>query len=170
MHRTCVAALGAAVLAVAGCGGSDDAKPASTGDGAPAAARPLTKAQFAAQADAICRAVKRDHKPYADKVDALPRGADLTRVAPLLEATLQRSRRGLARLRALRAPAEDEAALEAYYAAAQRVLEAHAQLADAARANDRPAGNKVARATAALSRDEQRRASAYGLTDCTDVF
>ena len=170
MHRTCVAVLGAAMLAVAGCGGSDDPQPAAGSDGPDTAAPPLTKAQFIAKADGICREVNTAHKPYADKVDALPRGTDLRRVAPLLEGALMQSRKGLARLRALPAPAEGEAALEAYYVAAERVLEAHARLADAARRNDRPAGEKVARTTTALSDDERRLGSAYGLEDCNNVF
>jgi len=165
-----VAVIGAAMLALTGCGGSDDPQPAAGSDGPDTAAQPLTKAQFIAKADGICREVKTAHKPYADEVNALPRGADLRRVAPLLEGALLQSRKGLARLRAVPAPVQDEAALEAYYAAAERLLEAHAKLAGAARTGDRPAGERVARTTTALSNDESRLGSAYGLKDCNTVF
>lgn len=160
MHRTCVAVLGAAAVALAGCGGDDD----KDGDTA------LTKAEFIAQAGAICRDVKRAHEPYAKKVNALPKGVDLRRVAPLVEATLEESREGLARLRALQPPPADRTAIVAYYTAAEALLEAHSQLADAARTNDRAAGQKVAATTAGLSSNERRLATAYGLKDCDNVF
>jgi hypothetical protein len=160
MHRKWAAVLGVAAVALAGCGGDDD-----KGD-----ENSLTKAQFIAQAGAICRDVKRAHEPYAEKVDALPEGVGLTRVAPLLEATLVQSRKGLARLRSLKSPTADRAQVDAYYGAADALLEAHAQLADAARTDDRAKGEKVAATTGALSSNERRLATAYGLNDCDNVF
>lgn len=155
------ASLIAVALMTAGCGGGDEDSRADTA---------LTKSQFIARAGAICRDVKRAHRPFADKVDRLPRNADLKRVAPILEATLAESRKGLARLRALKSPPADEAQIDAYYGAAEALLRAHAQLAGAARSNDRATGDRVAAATGALSDDERRLARAYGLTDCEDVF
>jgi len=157
-HRIGVALLGAAALLVSGCGGGDDAD------------EPATKAQFVTQAAAVCRDVKQAHQPHAEKVDQLPEGAGLERVAPLLEATLEQSRQGLARLRALDAPAADKRAIDAYYGAADKLLEAHAELADAARTDDRARGEKVAATVEALSNDERRLAAAYGLKHCEDVF
>jgi hypothetical protein len=154
-RTTGIAALGAA-LVIAGCGGD--------------AARTTTKAQFITKAAAVCRDVKQAQQPYSDQVDALPKGAAITRVAPLLEATLAESRRGLARLRALTSPAADRRQLDAYYAAAAKLLEAHSQLAGAARTNDRKAGDRVAARVGALSHEERRLATAYGLRDCDDVF
>jgi hypothetical protein len=157
MYRTCTVMLSAAALAVAGCGGGD-------------AGKPLTKARFVTQAAAVCRDVKKAHQPYADKVDKLPQNVDIGRVAPLLEATLEQSRKGLARLRALDSPPADQRTLAAYYRAAERLLDAHAQLADAARTDDRATGEKVAASVGALSDDERRLANAYGLKDCDNVF
>ena len=157
-HRIGVALLGAAALLVAGCGGGDDAD------------KPATRAQFITQAATVCRDVKQAHQPFAEKVDQLPEGAGLERVAPLLEATLEQSRTGLARLRALDFPAAGKRAIDAYYGAAEKLLEAHAQLADAARTNDRATGEKVAATVEALSDDERRLAAAYGLKHCDDVF
>ncbi len=165
MYRTCVAVLGAAALAMAGCGEEKGSSKASGGAG-----KPLTKAQFIARADAVCRDVKRAQLPFTERVDKLPDRTSIARVAPLLEGSLAESRAGLARLRALPAPRRDKAALDAYFGSAARLLEAHRRLADAARTNDREAGEQVARTTDALSHDQRRLATAYGFKDCDNVF
>ncbi len=159
--------LGAAVLALAGCGDDKD-EPAANASGG--AAKPLTKAQFIARADAICRDVKAAQQPYTDRIRALSRVDQLERLAPILEGAQEESRKGLQRLRALPAPEEDRATLDGYYAAAQKLLDAGAELAAAAKANDRARGRKVAASAGALSADEQRLADDYGLEDCNDVF
>ncbi|MEA2194869.1 MAG: hypothetical protein QOG42_1303, partial [Solirubrobacteraceae bacterium] len=156
----CVAVLGAAALVAGGCGGGDDS----------AAGTSLTKAQFITRAAAVCRDVKKAHQPYAEQVDKLAPNVDLKRVAPLLQGTLAESRKGLARLRALTPPPADRAAIDAYYRAAEALLEAHSRLADAARTNDRATGEKVAAAVGGLSDDERRLATRYGLKDCDNVF
>jgi hypothetical protein len=159
MNRaTGVALLGTAILALAGCGG----------DGGPGAS--ITKAQYIAKASAVCLATKRAQGPINRKLAALPDRTDIKRVAPLAEDALAESRQGLAKLRALPVPSQDSDRLDAYLAAADRLLAAHKDLADAARASDRPAGAKVARETQALSDDERRTAADYGLRDCEDVF
>lgn len=165
MHRTGVAILGAATLALAGCGGGQD-------DAGQRSAKPLTTAPFIERADAICREVKQAQQPHTDRVRALTRGADLRRVAPILEAALRESREGRRRLQTLRAqaPREDRATLDAYFAAADRLLAASARLAEAAKSGDRAQGRRVAATAGALSQEQQRRAAAYGFEDCGDVF
>ena len=162
MHRTCLALLGAAALALAGCGGDDDE----------AEDRPLTKAQFVMRADAVCREVKRAQRTYSDRLAALRDRADLARMAPILEGVVAETRQGRKRLGALRAqaPSPDRAAFAAYLAAADRLLAASTRLAAAARSDDRAAARAVADAEAALSTAQQRRAAAAGLEDCGDVF
>jgi hypothetical protein len=164
MYRTCVALLGAAALAVAGCG--DDGKDS----GSSGAGRALTKAQFITKATAICRDTKKAQLPFTDKVSSLPDRTDIKRVAPLLVSALAESRKGYDKLRALPAPKQDKALLDAYFAAAGRLLKALEDLANAAKESDRPAGAKVARETQALTADAREKAQAYGLTGCGDVF
>lgn len=169
MHRTCLAMLGAAALAAAGCGGGDDEPPAGE---AARTATALAKPAFVARANAVCRDVKRAQRPYNDRVEELARGAELEHVAPLLEGALRESRMGYDRLRDLRAqaPAQDRATFDAYLAAAERLLDESAKLAEAAKAGDRAAGLAVAATADALSADEQRLAGEYGIEDCADVF
>lgn len=170
MHRTWVAMLGAAALAAAGCGGGGSEDEPAARDSADAA--PLTKAQFVDRADAICRDVKQAQRAYTERLASLERGAELERVAPILEGALGESRKGLERLRDLRAqaPREDRATFDDYLAAARRLLAQSAKLAEAARSDDVAAGREVAAAADALSADEQRLADEYGLEDCGDVF
>lgn len=165
-----MALLGAAALAVAGCGGGGGEGEPAARDTAGAAA--LTKAQFIERADAVCRDIKRAQRPYNDRVRELARGAELERVAPILEGALGESRRGLERLRDLQAqaPAEDRATFGDYLAAAGRLVAESEKLAEAARSGDRAAARDVAATADALSADEQRLADEYGLEDCGDVF
>lgn len=169
MHGICVAMLGAAALAVAGCGGDNEQRDAA---GPTGASKSLTKAQFIARADGICRDVKQAQRPYADRLQSLERGAQLKRVAPMLTGALGESRKGFDRLRRLRAqaPSEDRATFDGYLAAAERLLAQSAKLADAAKSGDRAAGREVAATADALSADEKRLADAYGLAACGDVF
>ena len=158
--------LGAAALLGAGCGGD--------GEDDPPRARPVpdprTEAGLLTQAEAICRDVERAQRRYSDRIDALGPGSDLKRAAPIIEGALEQSRKGLARLRALRAPSEDRPAFSAFLAAAERLVDAHAELAEAARAGDEAAGRKVAARSDALSAEQARLAREYGLIDCEDVF
>ena len=157
--------LGAATVAVAGCGGGRD-------DASDSSAKPLTKAPFIDRADAICREVKQAQQPHTDRLRALASGADLRRVAPILEDALAQTRRGRKRLQTLRAqaPREDRATLDAYFAAADRLLAASERLAQAAQSGDRAEGRRLAASADALSEEQQRRADAYGFEDCGDVF
>ena len=165
MYRTCVALLGAAALAVAGCGDDDKDSGASSGGG-PA----LTKAQFITKATTVCRDTKKAQLPFTEKVNSLPDRTDIKRVAPLLVSALAESRKGYDKLRALPAPTQDKDLLDAYLAAAKRLLDALEDLANAAKESNRPAGAKVARETQALTADARQKAQAYGLTGCGDVF
>jgi hypothetical protein len=165
LHRTCVALLGAATLALAGCGGGDD-------EASQSSAKPLTKAPFIDRADAICREIKQAQRPHDDRLRALTRGADLEQIAPILEAALTETRKGRERLQALRAqaPREDRATLDAYFVAADRLLAASERLARAAKSGDRAEARRVAAGAGALSDAQQRRADEYGFADCGDVF
>jgi GrpB-like predicted nucleotidyltransferase (UPF0157 family) len=165
MHRTCVALLGAATLVVAGCGGGED-------DTSQRGAKLLTKAPFIDRADAICREVKQAQRPHTDRLGALTRGADLRRVAPILEDALAQTRQGRKRLQTLRAlaPRQDRATLDAYFAAADRLLAASERLAEAAKSGDRAEGRRGAATADALSEEQRRRAEEYGFEDCGDVF
>jgi hypothetical protein len=162
------AAAALAALAVGGCGGGDDG--GDRASSASSARDTPTKKEFVAQAQAICRDTKAKQKPFSDKVQALPDRTDIKRVAPLLQAALDESRKGLARLRALPAPTEDKALLDAYFTSAERLLHAHKELADAARKSDRPASEKVARETVELSNDERQKSLDYGIQECGTVF
>ena len=162
--------VGAATLAVAaGCGGGDGDDETASKD-SPGADKPLTKAQFIPRADAICRDVKQAQEPYSERIRALDRVDDLRRLAPSLDGASGESRKGLARLRALPPPREDRATLDAYYAAAARLVAASAQLTDAARSNDRAKGRKVAATSGPLSAEQMRLADEYGFEECDDAF
>jgi hypothetical protein len=168
MHRTLVAMLGGAALAVAACGddkSSTSSSPRPGGSGQ-AAAAPPAKAAYIARGDAICRDVARATQKYADQIDALPRGSKPGAAAGILDAGLAETRKGLARLRALPPPREDRATLDAYYDSFGRSLSAYAKLVDAARDDDRTQATKLAAQTDALAGEQRRLAKRYGFRRC----
>jgi hypothetical protein len=168
MHRTLLAMLGSAALAAAGCGddaSSTSSSPSAGGSGPAAAATPA-KAAYIDRADAICRDVVKATQRYEDQIDALPPGSEPGAASGILDAGLAETRKGLARLRALPAPREDRATLDAYYDSFGRSLRAYSKLVDAARDHDRAQATKLASQTDALAAEQQRLAKRYGFRAC----
>jgi hypothetical protein len=145
-------ALGAAALALVGCGGDDDA-----GDPyPPGVSRPIAKVRFLAEADRICHSTNARIEAAADDLVAgggEPRPAEARRVAlaiavPALEAEVRA-------IGALGAPRGDEREVEAIVAQTERGIE---QIrADPARVVNGP--------PPALRR-AGRLAAAYGSEEC----
>jgi len=155
MHRTYLAALGAVVLAVAGCG--DDKKSSS--------AKP-TKADYIAKADAICAAGKTQARPYKKQLDSLPADAQIKDTVPAVQGELKVSRDSTAKLRALAAPSEDKATLARYLALLDKALVAGNQLIAAARTNDIAKVKQVGAANPALRSERKQVAKQYGFKHC----
>jgi hypothetical protein len=153
---------------VAGCGddkSSTSSSPPPDGPGQVAAAPP-PKAAYIARADAICRDVAEAAKKYQDQIDALPPGSRPSAASGILDAGLADTRRALARLRALPAPSEDRATLDAYYESFGTSLSVYTKLVDAARDNDREQATKFASQTDALATEQRRLAKRYGFREC----
>jgi len=165
MQRTLLVVLGSAALAAAGCGDDSSSTPSSGESGRAAAATPA-KAAYIDRADAICRDVAKATQRYEDRIDALPPGSKPGAASGILDAGLAETRTALARLRALPAPREDRATLDAYYDSFGRSLGAYAKLVDAARDNDRAQATKFASQTDALAAEQQRLAKRYGFRAC----
>ena len=130
MRSMFVAALGSAALAVAGCGDDGDSGSPS-GDG-----NALTKAQYIAQADKICAEVDKATQTYSDQIDALPKGSGPERIATILEGGLAETRKGVARLKALDAPSEDKATIDAYFTSIDKSITAYEGLQQAVQDKD----------------------------------
>src|SRR5437588_3522393 len=119
----------AAVLVTAGCGG---------------AAR-LSRADYAAKADAIC-------SRSARQISALGQPGNLTQLARFAARSVRIARKAIVDVRALKPPRDEEAAARRWTAQVARVADEVAALGKAARAHDRPAAQKaLARGNAANS-------------------
>jgi len=167
MRRMLVVVLGSAALAVAGCG--DDKSSTSSAppaDGSGQAAATPEKGAYIARADAICRDIAEATQRYENQIDALPPGSKPDAASGILDAGLAQTRKGLARLRALPAPSEDRATLDAYYDSFGKSLRAYAKLVDAARRNDRAQATKLASQTDALATEQRQLAKRYGFRRC----
>lgn len=155
MHRRLAVVLGSAALAVAGCG---DDKPSTSSTPA--------KGAYIARADAICRDIAAATQRYENQIDALPPGSKPDAASGILDAGLAETRKGLARLRALPAPSEDRATLDAYYDSFGKSLRAYTRLVNAARDNDRAQATKLASETDALAAEQRQLATRYGFRRC----
>jgi hypothetical protein len=158
-----VAALGSVVLAVAGCGGDADPGSPSSGGEAP------TKAQYIGAADKICQDVDRKTQTYSDQVDALPDGSGPDKIAPILEASLAETRKGIGRLRALKVPSEDKATIDSYFASIDKTMSAYEDLQSAVRDKDETKAKQIATDADPLFDEQRRLAKAYGFKRCRSV-
>lgn len=158
MRKRLVAVLGTAALVAAGCG--DDDKESGS------ASESLTKAEYIAKADGICREVNTATKPFEDKLDALNEDSDVSELAPILEGGLAEERKGRDRLRELPAPSEDKATLDDYYVTADKTLDLGAQLEDAAEASDEAKVKQLVDDNEDLDPEQKRLARQYGFKFC----
>ena len=162
--RSLAAVAAIVVLAVlAGCGGDDG----SSGDGSPKA---LTKAQYIARADDVCRANQKQLEPIERDLRALPTDDDgrgeTKRIEPILERALAATRDGYERLRELPVPAEGKATVERWLASTARSIEAFAGVLEAVRADDREAARAPSERVDTLSTEQRRLARSYGFKAC----
>lgn len=170
MLRMYVPVLACAVLVVGGCGGDND-DDGSSGSGAqsPPAQTRLTKAEYVTQANKICSDTEDAQEEFDDKLDDLDRN-DLPAAAPIIEDGLETTREGYDKLKALSPPAADQAEVDAYLAALDRLLDAYDGLAKAARDDDRAAGQRVAAEVQKLDDAQEPLGEALGLDDCEKIF
>ena len=169
MHRTFLAVLGTAALAVAGCGGDDDKESGSTGstgDTQQETAKPLTKAEYIAQADDICREGKKATDGLEKRFDALGDDPDVKEIAPVLEDVVAQLRKTREQLGALPAPSEDKATLDGYFASADKTIDVAEQLQEAAEDGDESKADNIADSNDANNDEGERLGKQYGFKVC----
>jgi hypothetical protein len=163
MRGMFAAVLGSLALAAAGCG--DDGDSGSSSDGGKA----LGKAQYITQADKICAAVENATQTYSDQVDALPKGTRAERIVTILEGHLAQTRKGVARLKALDAPSEDKATIDAYFASIDKSITAYEGLTEAVEDEDEDKARRLAQKADPLFDEQRRLAKRYGFKQCRSV-
>jgi hypothetical protein len=162
-------ALACCALLVSGCGGdSEDSSSSGSSSGADAA-KPLTKAEYVAQGNKICKDTRKAQKPFDDRADNLDR-SDLPAAGKLFEEALVVTRDGYDRLKALSPPAADEAQVTEYLTAVERLLDNREKVIEPLRNDDRAAAAKVASADDGLDAKQDRLGDALGLNACSNIF
>jgi hypothetical protein len=138
-----------ALLFLAGCGG-----------GSSSSGQPLTREQYASQADAICG-------KYKQKTNALSRPATLHDLADVADQVLPLLDDARGELRALRPPAEEQATAKAWLGEFDLIIQDVKNIRDKAKNND-TAGVQAA-AQPALQHDQHANdlASQLGMTVCS---
>lgn len=150
-------------LACASCSGGDVAP---SGGGAPPSATRLTKAEYIAQADVICKQAR-------ERIIALPSETGLLRLklynmaetnAAIVDIAGERERR----LGALPAPQGEEAAVAAIAAQAARAIELGNRLVRRAREGDEGAARSAYREFLLANRERLRLRQDFGFSDCAN--
>jgi hypothetical protein len=139
-----------ALLLLAGCGGG----------GSSSSGQPLTRDQYASQADAIC-------SKYKQKTGALSRPATLTDLADVADQVLPLLDAARGELRALRPPAAEQATAQAWLDEFDLIVQDVKNIRDKAKNND-TAGVQAA-AQPALKHDQHANelAAQLGMTVCS---
>ena len=152
--RSTVAALAvfAACMLAAGCGNDDG------GDGAAESQR-LTKEEYIAQADAIC-------KEANDRIAALPEPQSTDELAVLGQQVLDIGQEELDRLRALQPPAADEATVNGAYDLIEQQLGVAADLVNAAGDGELGQVQELLDQGEQLNDQADQIARDYGLEEC----
>ncbi len=141
-----VAALALAGVA-AGCGGGDGG-----GDR-------LTKDEYIAQADAICKAAN-------EKIDALGEPETMEEIATLAADAIEIQTKSLADLRALKPPEADEAKLNEAYALIDQQVGLGKEILEAAKAGDLEKIQKILAEGKPIDDQAGAIAADYGLKEC----
>ncbi len=146
MRRTLLLSLsGLAALALAGCGGGGKTT--------------LSKAEFIAQANAIC-------KDYDARIDALGDPASLEDLVGLVAKAKPIAEDAIAKLRALKAPEDLQAGYDDYLATGDVNAELLAQLGEAAKSGDGTAIEKIGTEGEDNADKAHGIAAELGLTEC----
>ena len=138
---------GLAALALAGCGGGGDT-----------AGGTLTKAEFVAQANAIC-------KDYDARIDALGEPGSIEDLVGLAEKAKPIAEDGVAKLRGLKAPEDLQASYDEYLATGDVNIELVVQLGEAAKSGDVAAIEKIGTEGEDNADKAQGIAAELGLTE-----
>lgn len=139
---------GLAALALAGCGGGGDS-----------AGGKLTKAEFVAQANAIC-------KDYDARIDALGDPGSIEDLVGLAGKATPIAEDSVAKLRALKAPEDLQAGYDEYLASGDVNVALLTQLGEAAKSGDFAAIEKIGTEGEDNADKAHGIAAELGLTDC----
>ncbi|MFI4985493.1 MAG: hypothetical protein ACHP93_04140 [Solirubrobacterales bacterium] len=148
------------LLVLAGCGGSSGP----------------SKAQYVAKADAICTTAHTQTAPLIQQVTAA--GASLAsggapsarRLATVVRRLHDVAASGLARLRALRQPSGDHAAIERFLAPLASVVDAIGQAATALGSGQAPQALGLLQQVQPVAQQVTSAAQTYGLQQCGSVL
>jgi hypothetical protein len=162
--RRAIALLPLVLVIAAGCGGGDSTETVTVGS-TPTAA-PLTKGEYIAQADAICRSFNERIDPLRGELESELRSHDFAAAADTMGEVVQVARTRFAELEALPKPAGDEALLNQLEALRQQSVALTARTEDAVREEDVGRINSLIRELASVNERADGIATGYGLQDC----
>jgi hypothetical protein len=160
------AGLVAASLGLAACGGDGDSKPKGNG---------ITRPQYVAQVDRICKKITQQSTPSFDKLQALVDASGtyksrLIKAAPILRTVYNLQDRKLRRVKTLEPPTADRAQVAEITTAARATLTEFQKFLPAADRGDLPALIDIATDASGSRAKVERLGTTYGFRkDCFSV-
>jgi hypothetical protein len=161
-----------ALLALAACGGGGKSATGSTTPKAP------TKAQYVAQANAICRTVQSQTGPLIKQVTPLAEslilggggGGATQKLADLVGKLDSYAAADFARLKALSQPTGDHAAIERFLKPLETIVAAVGQAVSSLHSKTPTAALGLLEQLAPTAAQVKSAAHAYGLTQCKQIL
>lgn len=170
MRRSLLFFLPLLAFVTAACGGGDDTASTTTTVSTTTTTDPgLSKDEYVRQANAIC-------KEANAKIENLPEPKTGAEYPPAIRQIIAAGKEGTAKLRALRAPAADRAALESQFLAINeqqvKLLEDAMPALESAAKTSKAKAEEVLEPVftkfGELGQTQSTFAKPYGLTDCSD--
>ena len=147
------------LVLVAGCGDDDDTATGAT-------AEPLTKAEYIAQADAICEDFRSKTLPLDKESDRAANNLNFARAARAQRETMEILAEGYQRIDALQAPPGDDNAISEIAGARNQFLVLEERYIDALEAGDGPRIETLAGEIDSATERRDAILTAYGFKVC----
>lgn len=180
-HSFLAICLLAAIVTITGCGGSSgsssgssdsssDPSSSTSSTQAGTAGEPLTKSEFIAQADDICKTIKEEDASLEARFQQLsksPKSAkDLKELADVARELVGYSAKGIGQIQDLEPPLADQGTIDTYAATINSRIATGKDFADALEANDQERVSSLVEQASVISVKAEKMAKSYGFKVC----
>jgi len=176
-----------AIAAITGCGSSSGSSSSSSSSSdsssdpsnstsstqAGTSGEPLTKSEFIAQADEICKTIKEEDASVEARFGQISEKAksasEFKELADVLRELIAYSAKGIKQIQELEPPAADQATINIYVGAVNSRVSTGKEFADALEAGEQEQVNSLSKKGNDISSEVEQMAKTYGFKVCGDA-